>query len=261
MPYRSATGKLYDSGDYPEACRRVLDAIGAPAIRERQKGAEADGRLIGLGIACYTEQTAHGTAEWVARGLPVVFGFEPALARFTPDGKLMLLVGIQNHGQGLETTLAQVAHEELGIPIADVIVRHGDTATSPYGMGTFASRSMTMAGGAVSRACEMLAEKVRRIGAHLLQAPPGQVELRDGACLVRRAVGDACATWRRRRICIRSGCRWARSRRSRRRRPMSPARAPGRSRMRACLLVAVDPGDGRSPKSWTMWCAMIAERW
>ena len=154
--------------------------MGRAAVRERQRGAEADGRLIGLGIACYTEQTAHGTAEWVARGLPVVFGFEPALGRFTPDGKLMLFVGIQNHGQGLETTLAQVAHEELGIPIADVIVRHGDTATSPYGMGTFASRSMTMAGGAVSRACAMLAEKVRRIGAHLLQAPPGQVELREG---------------------------------------------------------------------------------
>jgi aerobic carbon-monoxide dehydrogenase large subunit len=180
MPYRSVTGKLYDSGDYPEACRRALAAIDTGAIRARQARGEPDGRLIGLGTACYTEQTAHGTAEWVARGLPVVFGFEPALARFTPDGKLMLFVGIQNHGQGLETTLAQVAHHELGIAIADVIVRHGDTATSPYGMGTFASRSMTMAGGAVSRACALLAEKIRRIGGHLLQAPAESVALRDG---------------------------------------------------------------------------------
>jgi carbon-monoxide dehydrogenase large subunit len=149
-------------------------------VRARQKQGEADGRLIGLGVASYTEQSAHGTAEWVARGLPVVFGYEPALARFTPDGKLILLVGIQNHGQGLETTLAQVAHEELGIPVADVVVRHGDSSLSPYGMGTFASRSMTMAGGAVSRACGMLAEKIKRIGAGLLQAPVDAVTLSGG---------------------------------------------------------------------------------
>jgi carbon-monoxide dehydrogenase large subunit len=180
MPYRSATGKLYDSGDYPECARRAIVAIAPEKVRARQRRGEADGRLIGLGVASYTEQSAHGTAEWVARGLPVVFGYEPALARFTPDGKLILFVGIQNHGQGLETTLAQVAHQELGIAIADVIVRHGDSSTSPYGMGTFASRSMTMAGGAVSRACATLAEKMKRIGAHLLQAPVGDVTLTEG---------------------------------------------------------------------------------
>jgi carbon-monoxide dehydrogenase large subunit len=180
MPYRSATGKLYDSGDYPECARRAVAALDPVAVRARQMQGEADGRLIGLGVASYTEQSAHGTAEWVARGLPVVFGYEPALARFTPDGKLILLVGIQNHGQGLETTLAQVAHQELGIPIADVVVRHGDSSLSPYGMGTFASRSMTMAGGAVSRACSILAEKIKRIGAGLLQAPAEDVTLADG---------------------------------------------------------------------------------
>jgi carbon-monoxide dehydrogenase large subunit len=111
----------------------------------------------------------------------VVFGYEPALARFTPDGKLILFVGIQNHGQGLETTLAQVANQELGIPVADVIVRHGDSSVSPYGMGTFASRSMTMAGGAVSVACAALAEKIKRIGAHLLQAQPDAVTLSNGS--------------------------------------------------------------------------------
>jgi carbon-monoxide dehydrogenase large subunit len=180
MPYKSATGKLYDSGDYPECARRAVAAIDPAALRARQSGGEPDGRLVGLGTASYTEQSAHGTAEWVARGLPVVFGYEPALARFTPDGKLILFVGIQNHGQGLETTLAQVAHEELGIDVSDVVVRHGDSSVSPYGMGTFASRSMTMAGGAVSRACGLLAEKMKRIGAHLLQAPADAVTLADG---------------------------------------------------------------------------------
>lgn len=182
MPYRSATGKLYDSGNYPECARRALAAIDPAAVRARQAAGEPDGRCIGLGVASYTEQSAHGTAEWVARGLPVVFGFEPALARFTPDGKLVLFVGIQNHGQGLETTLAQVAHEELGIAVSDVVVRHGDSSVSPYGMGTFASRSMTMAGGAVSRACAQLAQKIRRIAAHMLEAPsPDDVRLADGS--------------------------------------------------------------------------------
>jgi carbon-monoxide dehydrogenase large subunit len=180
MPYKSATHKLYDSGDYPECATRARDSIGLSEIRARQTRPEPDGRLIGFGMASYTEQSAHGTAEWVARGLPVVFGYEPALARFTPDGKLILFVGIQNHGQGLETTLAQVAHQELGIPVKDVIVRHGDSSVSPYGMGTFASRSMTMSGGAVSAACVMLAEKIARIGAHLLQAPRDAVRLADG---------------------------------------------------------------------------------
>jgi carbon-monoxide dehydrogenase large subunit len=180
MPYKSATHKLYDSGNYPECARRARDAVGLSALRARQSRPEPDGRLIGFGMASYTEQSAHGTAEWVARGLPVVFGYEPALARFTPDGKLILFVGIQNHGQGLETTLAQVANQELGIAVKDVIVRHGDSSLSPYGMGTFASRSMTMSGGAVSAACVILAEKIRRIGAHLLQAPKESVQLADG---------------------------------------------------------------------------------
>jgi aerobic carbon-monoxide dehydrogenase large subunit len=186
MPYQSATHKLYDSGDYPECAKRAREAVDIAAIRARQVRGEPDGRLIGVGMASYTEQSAHGTAEWVARGLPVVFGYEPALARFTPDGKLILFVGIQNHGQGLETTLAQVANQELGIPVADVIVRHGDSSVSPYGMGTFASRSMTMAGGAVSVACAALAEKIKRIGAHLLQAQPDAMTLSNG----RVHVGD-----------------------------------------------------------------------
>ena len=180
MPYTSATHKHYDSGDYPRCAAQARDAIDVAGIRARQQNPEPDGRLIGVGMASYTEQSAHGTAEWVARGLPVVFGYEPALARFTPDGKLILFVGIQCHGQGLETTLAQVAHQELGIAVADVIVRHGDSSVSPYGMGTFASRSMTMAGGAVSAACAVLADKIARIGAHFLQVPKDAVTLADG---------------------------------------------------------------------------------
>ncbi|MEK7752293.1 MAG: xanthine dehydrogenase family protein molybdopterin-binding subunit [Acidobacteriota bacterium] len=181
MPYVSVTKKHFDSGDYPALLRKAAEEIGVAQVRERQQRGEADGRLIGVGFASYTEQSAHGTDEWVARGLPVVFGYEPCTARFTPDGELVLLVGIQNHGQGLETTLAQVANQELTIDPRRVAVRHGDSSLSPYGMGTFASRSMVMAGGAVAKACREMAQKVKRIGAHLLGTEPGVVSLRDGA--------------------------------------------------------------------------------
>lgn len=181
MPYLTIAGKLYDSGDFPESVRRAAEMIDVAAIRERQKQNGTDGLYVGLGWASYTEQTAHGTNEWLSRNLTEVFGYEAATARFTPDGKLILEVAIQNHGQGLETTLAQVAATELGVDPADVVVRHGDTAVSPYGLGTFASRSMVMGGGAVGRATQMLGEKVKRIGAHFLQTTPDQVALEGGA--------------------------------------------------------------------------------
>jgi len=191
MPYRTVTNKVFDSGDYPESLRRAVEAIGRDAVAGREAETPADGMRIGVGVASYTEQTAHGTEEWVARGLPVIFGYEPATARMTPDGGLVLEVGIQNHGQGLETTLAQVAHQELGIDPAKVSVRHGDSSLSPYGMGTFASRSMVMAGGAVGLACERLREKMLKIAAHLMQvADPTEVMLLDGRAVAgNRSVG------------------------------------------------------------------------
>ena len=97
-----------------------------------------------------------------------------------PDGGLEIGVGVQNHGQGMETTLAQVACEKFGLEIEDDAVRHGDTATSPYSTGTYASRSMVMAGGASAQACRTLAGRIKRIGAHLLQCDEETVELRDG---------------------------------------------------------------------------------
>ena len=110
----------------------------------------------------------------------MVPGFEQAVARMTPDGGLELRVGIQSHGQGLETTLAQVAHEVLGIPLDTIRVVHGDTALTPYSTGTWGSRCMVMAGGAVGTACRELAERIAGIGAHLLQAPVDAVRVGGG---------------------------------------------------------------------------------
>ena len=136
MPYQSVTSLRYDTGDYPESVRRAAELIGLSAIRRRQAKGEPDGRLIGVGFASFTEQTAHGCGEWVSRGVPVIPGYESATARMMTDGSLMLMVGVVSHGQGMETSLAQIAHEELGVDPERVSVRHGDTQVSAFGMGT-----------------------------------------------------------------------------------------------------------------------------
>ena len=189
MPYRSITGLRYDNGDYAESVRRAAALIGFDAVRARQKRGEPDGRLVGVGFASFTEQTAHGCGEWVSRGVPVIPGYESATARMMTDGSLMLMVGIVSHGQGMETTLAQIAHEELGVDPMEVSVRHGDTQVSAFGMGTFASRSIVMAGGAVAKACRLLKAKMAAIAAHALQCGPealrfGQAEIHGPAASI-----------------------------------------------------------------------------
>ena len=181
MPYRTVTNLVFDNGDYPRGIEMAAELIDVPAIRSRQLNEEPDGRLIGVGFGSYTEQTAHGCDEWVTRGVHVIPGFESATARLMADGSLMLLTGIQSHGQGLETTLAQIVHQELGIDTDKVSVRHGDSALSPFGMGTFASRSMVMAGGAVAKATRMLREKMAKVAAHLMQCRPDQIEFVEGS--------------------------------------------------------------------------------
>ncbi len=180
MPFDNITAKHFDSGDYPECLRRAADAIDVPAIRERQQNPEADGRRIGLGFSIFCEQAAHGTSVYAGWGIPMVPGFEQAGARLTPDGVLELRVGVHSHGQGLETTLAQVANEVLGINPENVRVILGDTAVTPYSTGTWGSRCMVMAGGAVAAACEEIGRRIARIGAKLLQADESEVRVGDG---------------------------------------------------------------------------------
>ena len=183
MPYTTITGKHYDSGDYPESLRAAVEAIDLPAVRARQRRGEPDGRLIGVGFATFTEQSAHGTKVFAAWGIPLVPGFEQATVRLTPDGGLEVRAGTKSIGQGLETTLAQVANEILTIPPASINVVLGDTALTPYSTGAYASRSMVMAGGAVSRSSRVLADRIRRIGAHLMQCRADEVRLELGRVL------------------------------------------------------------------------------
>lgn len=180
MPFTNITGKLFDSGDYPESVRRAVETIDLASFRASQGEVREDGRMLGIGFATYCEQAAHGTTVYAAWGIPMVPGFEQATARVTPDGGLELRIGVHSHGQGMETSMAQVASEILGIDTDRINVVHGDTALTPYSTGTWGSRSMVMAGGAVSRASEIIRDRALAIGAHLLQTSKDKVELVDG---------------------------------------------------------------------------------
>jgi carbon-monoxide dehydrogenase large subunit len=180
LPYKTAAGMKLDTGDYVASLEIACDKIDLAAIRKRQAKGEPDGRRIGVGFAFYTEQSGHGVVEFAKRKFRVIPGYESANVRMLPDGNVIIYVGVQNHGQGHETTLAQIAAHELGIDPGQISVRYGDTAVGPYGFGTFASRSIVFAGGAVGKASRTVAEKIKRIGAHLLQADVAATHIEGG---------------------------------------------------------------------------------
>ncbi|GII58544.1 carbon monoxide dehydrogenase [Planotetraspora thailandica] len=186
MPYTSVAGKVYDSGDYPEAVRQAAVLIGHDTWRKRQRGVPTDSRhRIGIGYGSCTEQTAHGCVEWATRGLAITIGTEGARLEMDATGGFTLSVGIKSHGQGSETTLAQVVSEVFDVEPEHVTVIHGDTALTPRSEGTFASRSMVMAGGASYGAARQLAQKVKRIASVLLDEPVEDLRLRDHAVVGR----------------------------------------------------------------------------
>jgi aerobic carbon-monoxide dehydrogenase large subunit len=180
MPYTNVARKKYDSGDYPKSLDTVRREIDLDKWRERQRRGEPDGRRIGIGFASYCEQSAHGTGVFAAWGLPLVPGYDQATVRLLVDGSLEVRVGVHSHGQGMETTLAQIAHEVLGTDIASIRVIHGDTGATPFSTGTYASRSIVWAGGAVARSCEALVPRLNAIGAHLMQCATGTVSYMPG---------------------------------------------------------------------------------
>ena len=144
MPYDNVARKHFDSGDYRKALLTAREKIGFEAWRERQRKGEPDGRLIGIGFASYCEQTAHGTSVFSGWGLPIVPGYDQATVRVMPDGGLEVRAGVHSHGQGMETTMAQIAHEVTGVHLDKIRVILGDTGTTPYSTGTYASRSIVM---------------------------------------------------------------------------------------------------------------------
>jgi carbon-monoxide dehydrogenase large subunit len=176
FPYQTATGLTYDSGDYAEPLKRALEIVGYDKRRQEQKEGRAKGKLLGLGISTYGEICAMGPSPAMPAG-----GWESATVKIEPSGKVTVLTGASPHGQGQETTFAQIAADELGVPLNDVLVVHGDTAVVQYGIGTFGSRGTAVGGTAVYLALQDLKAKVKKFGAMLLGSD--EVTFSGGVCV------------------------------------------------------------------------------
>jgi carbon-monoxide dehydrogenase large subunit len=178
FPYHTPTGFVYDSGDYHTALQKALDAVDYEGLRAEQAEAREEGRLMGIGIASFTEVVGAGnSSEYDIAGLKMI---DSAELRVHPTGKAILKLGVRSQGQGHETTFAQIVAEELGIPSSDIKVMEGDTDNTPYGLGTYASRSTPVAGAATAVISRKLRDKARKIAAHLLEASPEDLEWEPG---------------------------------------------------------------------------------
>ena len=180
-----ATGITYDSGDYEAALDACLNAAGYESLRAEQAQARADGRCVGVGVSSYVEICGLGPSQ-VAGAVGFQGGlWESAIVRFHPTGKVNVMIGSSPHGQGEETTFAQIIAGEVGVDADDVEVIHGDTDNTPMGWGTYGSRTTAVSGAAVTIAARKIKEKSRALAAHLLEAAPEDIEYEDGRFFVR----------------------------------------------------------------------------
>jgi carbon-monoxide dehydrogenase large subunit len=193
LPYTSATRLVHDSPSYPICLDRVVEAIDYDAFRAEQSRLRAQGRRVGIGFAVYNELTGLGQAASAGPRMPFRTGHEGATVRMDPSGAVTVLAGVTSQGQGLETTMAQLAAAELGVPIDAVTVVLGDTDATPFGLGAFASRQAVIGGGAVTRAAAAVREKAVRIAAHLLEASSEDLHVADGRISVKGAPGRVVA--------------------------------------------------------------------
>lgn len=184
-PYTTVTGLIYDSASLVASLRKAAEAVGYAAFRTEQARARDDGRYLGIGFGTYIEQTAHATHEFIKRGVPIIFGYDSVSVSLDPSGKVTVDSSLHSHGQGHETTFAQVVADRLGVPIADIRVRFGDTQSAPYGMGTFASRSAVLGGGAAWKAADAVRENLLRIAGHMLEVSPADLEIADALIRVK----------------------------------------------------------------------------
>ena len=176
FPFATPTGLAYDSGDYAATLRHALDAADYEKLRREQKQGRTKGKLIGIGMSAYGEICAFGPTPATPTG-----GWESATVKIEPSGQVTVMTGASPHGQGEETTFAQITADELGVSIDDVVVLHGDTAIVQYGIGTFGSRGTAIGGTALYYALQELKNKIKKFGATLLDAQ--QVTLVGGECI------------------------------------------------------------------------------
>jgi len=176
FPYETPTGLVYDSGNYERALNRALELLDFDKWKKRRQEARAAGRLLGIGVSVYVERAA--PAVW-----------ERTDVRVDPDGRVRVRPGSSSHGQGHETTFAQIAADNLQVDLDRITVEFGDTAQMPEGMGTFGSRSTTLGGSALVLALDEIREKASKIAAHLMEAAQGDIEHANGEFAVRGSAG------------------------------------------------------------------------
>jgi carbon-monoxide dehydrogenase large subunit len=183
FPYECQTGWVYDSGDYPAALRKALDGVGYAELRREQADKRARGELMGIGISFFTEAVGAGPRKHMdIMGLGMNDG---ATLRVSPTGTAQLGISVQSQGQGHETTFAQIVAHELGIAPEDVDVIHGDTDNTPYGLGTYGSRSTPVSGAATALVARKVRDKARLVASAMLEVAAGDLEWERGRWFVR----------------------------------------------------------------------------
>ncbi|MBV8370516.1 MAG: molybdopterin-dependent oxidoreductase [Candidatus Eremiobacteraeota bacterium] len=180
FPHTTATGLTYDSGDYENTMEKALKLADYAGLRKQQEALRKQGRYLGIGLSTYVEVCGMGPSA----AMPAA-GWDSATIRVEPTGSVTVLTGISPHGQGEETTFAQIVADELGVPIDQVTVVHGDTDKVQYGVGTFGSRGTAVGGAALKLAIETIQAKAIKIAAHQWEANPDDLEYRDGKIGVR----------------------------------------------------------------------------
>jgi len=175
FPYKSAAGAVYDTGNYEGALDKALEIAGYQNLRAEQAQKRAEGKLMGIGLSSYIEICGFGPKGSAPVGL-----YESARVRVEQGGTVMVYTGSSPHGQGEETTFAQIVAEEFSIPIESVMIMHGDTDSTPEGRGTYGSRTTAVGGSAVYNATQRLKEKMKQIASHMLEASASDVTLEDG---------------------------------------------------------------------------------
>jgi carbon-monoxide dehydrogenase large subunit len=185
FPHTSVTGVVHDPGSYRETMEAAAQVVDFVQFRARQQQARAEGRWLGLGISVFAERTGPGTPVFASRRMVITPGFERVELAMDPSGFLEARIGSSPHGQGLKTTLAQLIADEIGVAPAEIRVVAGDTDRTPYGWGTFASRSLVIAGGACKLAAATLRERLQAVAGQMLEAAASDIEVSDGRASVR----------------------------------------------------------------------------
>lgn len=180
FPYQTPVALTYDIGDYEAALDKALEMIDYKGFGARRAESEQRGKLRGIGFSAYIEACGIAPSAVVGALGAGVGLWESAQVRFNATGTVSVMTGAHSHGQGHETTFAQLVSDKLGIPYENVEVVHGDTGAIPMGMGTYGSRSLAVGGSAIVRACDKVIEKGRKIAAHLMEASVDDVEFKDG---------------------------------------------------------------------------------